>query len=263
MLRSSKHLEHYAVHATDGLIGHVRDFYFDDKAWVVRYLVVETDGWLSGREVLISPISLGHWDDAESLLSVSLSKAQVEDSPGLDTHHPISRQHEMDYLGYYGYPYYWDGNGLWGAGSFPSLVRMSGNDPDVQGESSHASQMQEAGSAAGDDPHLRSINAMHNYRIEANDGEIGRVRGFLVEEATWAIRYLVVETGHWWSGHQVLIVPEWIRAVSWLDRSVNVVVTRHQISTAPAYDAALLLERKDEEALFKHYGSTGYWGKPF
>ncbi|WEN16509.1 PRC-barrel domain-containing protein [Rhodanobacter sp. AS-Z3] len=263
MLRSSKDLEHYAIHATDGLIGHVRDFYFDDKAWVVRFLVVDTGSWLHGREVLISPISLGHCDYVKQLLPVSLTKAQVKGSPDIDTHQPISRQHEMGYLSYYGYPYYWGGHGLWGAGSFPSLMLTSVDDPDGRGVLPHASPMHEAGSAPGDDPHLRSINAMNNYCIEATDGEIGHVRGFLVEEGTWAIRYLVVETSHWWLGHQVLIVPEWIRAVSWLDRSVNVVVTRHQISTAPAYDAALLLERKDEEALFKHYGSPGYRGLPF
>ena len=262
MLRSSKDLEHYAIHASDGLIGHVRDFYFDDKAWVVRFLVVAAGGWLPNREVLISPISVGHCDHAKKLLSVSLTKAQVKGSPDIDTHKPISRQHEMGYFGYYGYPYYWGGNGLWGATSVPSLMLRPVGDPDRQGELAHAPPMQEAGSAAGDDPHLRSINAVHNYSIHATDGEIGLVRGFLVEDETWAIRYLVVETSHWWSGHQVLIVPEWIRAVSWLDHTVTVVVTRDQIKSAPPYDAALPLERKHEEVLFKHYGRPGYWHHP-
>jgi hypothetical protein len=263
MLRSSKDLEHYAIHATDGLIGHVRDFYFDDKNWVVRYLVVQTGSWLLDREVLISPISIGHSDYAKKLLSVSLTKAQVKGSPDIDIHQPISRQHEMGYLGYYGYPYYWGGFGLWGAGPLPSLILKTVDDPEVQKKSLHASREQEGGSATDDDPNLRSIKAMHGYRIDATDGEIGHVTGFLIEEGTWAIRYLVVETGHWWSGHQVLIVPEWIRDVSWLDQTVDVVVTRQQIRTAPAYNAALLVERMDEEALFKHYGSPGYWGQPF
>ncbi|MEP6897286.1 MAG: PRC-barrel domain-containing protein [Rhodanobacter sp.] len=262
MLRSSKDLEHYAVQATDGPIGHVRDFYFDDKAWVVRFLVVETGGWLPNRDVLISPISIGQCDHVKKLLAVSLTRSQVKGSPDIDTHKPISRQHEMGYLGYYGFPSYWGGNGLWGAGSFPSLMLTAIDDPDGQGELSNALPLQEAGSAAGDDPHLRSIDAMHNYRIEATDGEIGHVKGVLIEEGTWAIRYLVVETSHWWSGHSVLIVPEWIRKVSWLDRAVDVVVTRQQISSAPAYDAALLFERQDEEVLFKHYGSREYWDQP-
>lgn len=263
MLRSSKDLEHYAIHATDGLIGHVRDFFFDDKAWVVRYLVVETGSWLKNREVLISPISLGHCDYANKLLSASLTQAQVEGSPDIDTHKPVSRQHDMGYLNYYSYPYYWGGRGLWGMGSFPTLLLQTVDDPDQQRDPAHASSTQQGKAATGDDPDLRSINAMHNYRINASDGEIGHVKGLLIEEGTWAIRYLVVETSHWWSGHQVLLVPEWIQEVSWLDQTVNVVVTRQQIKTAPAYDAALRLERMDEEALFKHYGSPGYWGQPF
>ena len=262
MLRSSKDLEHYAIDATDGLIGHVCDFYFDDKAWVVRFLVVATGSWLLNRKVLISPISLGHCDYANKLLPVSLTKAQVKNSPDIDTQQPISRQHEMDYLGYYGYPYYGGGQGLWGAGSFPSLMLASRDAPDEQRELANASKMQETDSSAGAAPHLRSINEMHDYQIHATDGEIGLVHGFLVEEGTWAIRYLVVETSHWWSGHQVLIVPEWIRGVSWLDRTVNVVVTRQQIKNAPAYDPALLLERKHEEDLFKYYDRPGYWDRP-
>jgi hypothetical protein len=262
MLRSSRDLENYAIEATDGTIGHVRDFYFDDKAWAVRYLVVETGGWLQGREVLISPISLGHCDHAKKRLEVSLTREQVKGSPDVDTHQPISRQHEMGYLGYYGYPNYWGGNGLWGAGSLPSLMLRSVDDPDGQGLLLRESRRQEVGSVAGDDPHLRSINAMHNYRIHGTDGEIGLVRGFLVEEGTWAIRYLVVEAGHWWSGHQVLIVPEWISGVSWLDQTVNVVVTREQIKTAPFYDPEVLLERKHEDIFHQHYDSPRYWDLP-
>lgn len=263
MLRSSTDLEHYAIHATDGMIGHVRDFFFDDKTWVVRYFVVETGIWLKNREVLIATISLGRCDYAKKLLSASLTKAQVNGSPDIDTHKPISRQHEMGYLGYYGYPNYWGGNGLFDAGRLPGPTLTSLDDPDGKKELSHASCTQGAVSAQGNDPHLSSINAVHNYRIEATDGEIGHVKGFLLEEGTWAIRYLVVETSHWWSGHQVLVVPEWIREVSWLEKTVHVVVTRHQVKTAPAYDAALVLERMDEKALFKHYGSSGYWGQPF
>lgn len=129
-LRSSKHVEHYAIHATDGLTGHVRDFYSDDKAWVVRFLVAETGSWLPGRDVLISPIPLGHCDYVNQLLPVSLTKVRVKGSPDIDTHQSISRQHEMSCLGYHGYPYCRGGQGLWGAGAFPSLMLTSAADLD-------------------------------------------------------------------------------------------------------------------------------------
>src|SRR3954469_10555939 len=100
MLRNVKDLRGYAIHATDGVIGHVDDFYFDDEAWAIRYLVVETGTWLPRRQVLISPLSIGHPDWSAQLLPVSLTKAQVRDSPDIDTRVPVSRQHEATYHRY-------------------------------------------------------------------------------------------------------------------------------------------------------------------
>src|ERR1700687_3992661 len=112
MLRSMNDLEGYAMRATDGPVGHVKDFYFDDQAWVVRYIVVETGSWLLSRKVLISPIAIGQPDRTEKVLPVSITREQVKNSPDIDTDKPISRQHEMQYFGYYGYyPYYWGGAG--------------------------------------------------------------------------------------------------------------------------------------------------------
>jgi hypothetical protein len=111
-----KDLEDYVIGAADGTIGHVKDFYFDDEAWVIRYLVVDTGTWLSSRTVLISPIAIGHPNWLEKILPVSITKEQVKNSPDIDTEKPVSRQHEIQYLGYYGYPYYWGGPGLWAGG---------------------------------------------------------------------------------------------------------------------------------------------------
>ena len=120
MLRTMNDLEGYAIRATDGTIGHVKDFYFDDETWVIRYLVVDTGTWLSSRKVLISPVAIGHPNWAEKVLPVSITKEQVKNSPDIDTEKPVSRQHEIRYLGYYGYPYYWGGTGLWGGGLYPT-----------------------------------------------------------------------------------------------------------------------------------------------
>ena len=97
MLRNVKDLRGYAIRATDGVIGHVDDFYFDDEAWAIRYLVVETGRWLPDRQVLISPISIGHPDWSAQLLPVFLTKAQVKGSPDIDTNKPVSRQREAMY----------------------------------------------------------------------------------------------------------------------------------------------------------------------
>ena len=111
MLRSMKDLEDYAIRATDGTIGHVKDFHFDDKAWGIRYLVLDTGTWLSSRKVLISPIAIGHPDWAGKILPVSITKEQVKNSPDIDTDKPVSRHNEIRYRGYYGYPFYWGGPG--------------------------------------------------------------------------------------------------------------------------------------------------------
>ena len=123
MLRSIDELENLSVRATDSLIGDIRDLYFDDETWVVRYLIVGTGTWLSSRKVLISPIAVGHPDWSGKTLPVSITTEQVKHSPDIDTDKPVSRQHEMQHLGYFGYPYYWGGSGLWGADPYPAAMR--------------------------------------------------------------------------------------------------------------------------------------------
>lgn len=264
MLRTMNDLEDYAIRATDGTIGHVKDFYFDDGAWVIRYLVVDTGSWLSSRKVLISPIAIGHPNWTEKVLPVSITKEQVKNSPDIDTDKPVSRQHEMHYLGYYGYPYYWGGAGLWGGGLYPSMMRpgYAGFTPAphvVQSEADKAYAQAEVARHEDDDHHLRSCKAVKGYHIQATDGDIGHVQGLLVDEETWAIRYIIVDTSNWWLGHQVLIAPQWIQDVSWSDATVSVNLTRQAVKDAPPYDSAAQLDRKQEMGIHEHYRRPGYW----
>jgi len=261
MLRKTTDLERYIIGATDGTIGHVTDFYFDDEAWVIRYLVVDTGAWLSSRKVLISPIAIGQPNWAEKLLPVAITKEQVKNSPEIDTEKPVSRQQELQNLEYYGYPYYWVGTGIWGQGAYPSMMLPS------FGSAFQGRQMQEAHiptdaeprrREAGD-PHLRSCKEVMEYHIHATDGDIGHVQSMLVDEETWAIRYLIVDTSNWWLGHQVLIAPQWIQDVSWPDAKVAVDLTRQAVKNAPPYDPAARLERKQEAGIYKHYSRAGYW----
>jgi len=184
MLRSVKSLEGFAIGATDGPFGKVRDFYFDDQSWVIRYLVVDTSAWLGGRKVLISPYAIGTtgWD--AEVLPATITKQQIKDSPGIDADEPVSRQYEKSYLGYYGYPYYWGGTGLWGDSYYPGTVL-----PGAQTQYDDAYRGHLRGPSADDgDPHLRSCNQVKGYHLSATDGEIGHVEGFLIDDATWSIR---------------------------------------------------------------------------
>src|SRR5205807_5692272 len=79
------------------------------------------------------------------------------------------------------------------------------------------------------DRHLRSTTEVAGYTVEARDGEIGRVGDFIVDDETWAIRYLVVETGTWWSGKKVLVPPGWINSINWPEATVTVDLDRATI----------------------------------
>lgn len=263
MLRNMKDLEGCTIRATDDNIGHLTDFYFDDEAWVIRYFVVDTGNWLSSRKVLISPMAISHPNWAEKSLPVSITKEQVQNSPDIDTEKPVSRQHEIQHLGYYGYPFYWGGAGLWGGGIYPDmLLGYSGMMSIPQAYSPEAVEAyvsDEAKRHQNDDLHLRSCKEVVGYHIQATDGDIGHVQGILVDEETWAIRYLIVDTSNWWLDHEVLIPPQWIRDVIWQEATVSVNLTLQAVKDAPKFDSAAQLDREQEIEIFKHYGLPGYW----
>ena len=266
MLRNTKDIENYAIGATDGNVGQLKEFYFDDHAWVIRYLVVDTGSWLSSlssRKVLISPISIHDPDWVARTLPVAITREQVRNSPDIDTDKPVSRQHEMQYHDYYGYSPYWGGTGLWGAGVYPYGLYPGrvGFGWDGAGREKVNDEYARAEQARhqDDDPNLRSCNAVIGYHIHATDGEIGHVQGMLIDEDTWAIRYIVVNTSNWWLGHQALIAPQWIKDVGWLDKRVSVDLTRGSVKDAPPYDPTVELNRERESGLYQHYRRPGYW----
>jgi uncharacterized protein YrrD len=242
------------IRATDGEIGMVDQFYFDDESWTIRYLVVDVGGWLSGlsgRLVLISPYSLGSTDWHARCLNVRLTKKQVKDSPEIDTHKPVSRQREAVLSSYYGYPFYWNGPYLWGGQLSPT--EASGLEIKVREEAACEQQQN------GDDSRLRSTSEVKGYHVEATDGEIGHVKGFVVDDETWAIRYIEVSTLNWWPGKHVLLPPAWIKSVSWADAKVLVELDRATIQSSPEYDESAPIRREYEDELYRHYGWQPYW----
>ena len=245
-----KDLKGYAIGATDGDIGKLDDFYFDDESWTIRYLVAETGNWLLNRKVLISPFALGKVDLSRERLNVALTKKQVEESPSIDTDKPVSRQHEVSYLDYYGYPYYWGGPYLWGPMTLPQLSGAA------QRRNEEAREEREE----ANDLHLRSANKVTGYYIEATDGDIGHVEDFIIDGETWQIRYMVVDTKNWWPGKKVLVAPQWIDRVSWSDSKVYVDLSRETIKNGPEYHPDAL-NRKYEETLYTYYKRPKYWDR--
>jgi hypothetical protein len=245
MLIKAKELKGYSLKSLDGDIGSASEFLFDDRYWAIRYLVANSEGWLSGKKVLISPYSLSGLNDVEEQVSVRLTKKQIEESPSIDTDKPVSSQYETTYNGYYDLPNYWGGPYMWGSYAHLELDRTRRNRP--------------ASETMGWDRHLRSTHEVTGYHFVALDGEIGHVDDFIIDDETWAIRYLVVATKNWWPGKKVLISPKWIESVSWDAREVAIELTRETIKSAPEYTDESLLTRDYETGLYGHYNREGYW----
>jgi hypothetical protein len=245
MLSKAKTLKGYKLDSLDGEIGKVKEFYFDDRHWTIRYLVAETGTWLADRQVLISPYALVAVNNEERNIAIDLTKKQIEDSPSLDSDKPVSRQFEEAYLGFYGLPVYWGGPYMWGA--YPYVVRDREKWKEfTQGEKAW-------------DPHLRSTYDVSGHHIQALDGELGHVQDFIIDDETWAIRYLIVDTHNWWPGKKVLVSPQWIERVSWGESKVFVNLSRETIKQSPEYTEESLLTRDYEIGLHRHYNRQGYW----
>jgi PRC-barrel domain len=257
MLRSMRHLDGFTIGATDGDIGTVKECYFDDVSYTVRYVVVDTGGWLGERKVLLTPIAFRTMDWKHERITTGLTKSQVEKSPNIDTQKPVSRQHEIAYYGYYGYTPYWAGSYLWGAFPYPYPAAGPVLSPAELERAPHWDW--ETGDRQ--DSHLRSSREVTGYHIQATDGDIGHVEDFLVDDRSWAIRYVVVDTTNLWPGKKVLVAPAWIERVDWGDAKVHVDLGREQIKASPEYDPARPIERGYETRLHGHYGRPHYWGK--
>lgn len=256
MILAGSALKGFAVEASDGRFGTVSDFLFDDTTWKIRWMVVDTGAWLTRQKVLVHPSAIGRLDYRREELSVHLTKQQVRDSPDILSDAPVSRQMDTNLQGYYGLDPLWGGSNYFGGyasgmgGAFdPSPYRfdsglLEADRPDASRDDS--------------DPRLRSLAEIVGYHIQAKDGPIGHVENFLVDDATWGVRYLVIDTKNWWSGQHVLMSPYAVREISWSDRDVTLEVTRDQIKASPSWDPAGAINEDFEKRLHGYYGWPGY-----
>lgn len=245
MLTKIKLLKDYKLNSFDGEFGGVKEFYFDDQYWTIRYLVAKTGMWLIGKQVLISPYALISTNKEEQTIMVNLTQKQIEESPSIDSDKPLSRQFETAYFEYYGWPVYWIGPYMWGGYSYLERSPDHAEAPNLEGKMW--------------DYHLRSTDKITGYEIEALDGDIGHVDDFIIDDETWEIRYLVVSTRNWLPGKKVLISPEWIERMSWEESKVFINLTQEDIKNSPEYSEELLLTRDYEFKIYDHYNRTSYW----
>ena len=223
MLHLARKIRGATILATDGEIGTVLDFLFEEERWAIRYVLVDTGRWFSGKRVLISPMSVAvPWSRAG--LRVTLTKDQVWNSPQADSH-PMSRTAEAELLKYYGYPVYWGAPGIWGAFETPAALIAAPSAP-----------AQPQGPVVDiDAQHLRSTRDSTGYHLHASDGEIGHVDDYLIGEESWRIRYLVVDTSNWIGGKSVIVTSDAVKRIDTGRGTLHVDATRDEIRNSPPF----------------------------
>ena len=250
MLHSLKELDGYKIIGTDDDLGKVHDFFFDDKVWTIRYLVIGTGNWFPGKKVLVSPASLNPPDWSTKSLPVKLTTEQIKNSPPVDTEKPVSRQHEIELAKYYYWPMYWESDSLFYPGFSPETIEVI--------NSRQESLAEEVKLQA--DPRLRSADKVAGYSIKATNDDIGHVEDFIVNDETWNICYMVVDTRNWFpGGKKTLVSPLWISKVDWHSNTVEVDVTKERIENAPEYDPSTPINREYETRFYDYHGRSKYW----
>jgi hypothetical protein len=253
MLIVAAALKGFDIEANDGLIGTVSDFLFDDESWKLRWLVVDTGTWLIDRKVLIHPSAIKQPTyEGGRRLAVSLTKAQIEDSPDIHTDEPVSRAMELNLYDYYGWSPLWGGRGYFGANSIASPLSsppIIGHLP--AGDTDTLSRVER-------DSHLRSIADATGYHVHATDGMIGHIENFLVDDAQWDIRYLIVDTRNLWPGRHVLISPHAVVKTSWATQQFLLNISKERIKASPKWDPADLINSEFADKLHNHYNWPSY-----
>ncbi len=252
MQRNIKSLIGFSMGATDGEIGKVKEFYFDDLTWTVRYVVVETSNWLNGRKVLIAPQALLTPDWKNEIFPVNLTKEKIKNSPNIDTEQPVSRQHEIEMYEYYPWTSYW-GGGVWGGGMGVSGMMTEVHEPLT--EAVRRENSKDIKDANGD-PHLRSTHKVTGYTIHATDGIIGDVEDFIVNDNSWKLEYLVVDTGHWFPGKKVLISPKLVKEIEWDTSEVIINVSEADVKNSPEYEPGEAISESYAANLQNYYGDS-------
>jgi len=232
MLRSIKQLYGNKLVALDGEIGRVKDFYFDDQNWAIRYLVADTGSWLPGRQVLLSPYSLGRLEPNGKVWRANLTREQIEEGPAIELHKPVSRQYEEEYHRYYGWPFYWQGggqdSGLLGMNGF-FISAQTAKTSTGQPCKAMGSKLKYAGA------HLLSTRAVSGHRHQANNGMTGHVCDFMIDAQSWAIRQLVVKPGQQFSCEEIGIPMGKVERLSWDKSTMCIILTEEEVELGPAH----------------------------
>ncbi|GAB6145480.1 PRC-barrel domain-containing protein [Desulfocicer niacini] len=251
MLRSINEIIGYTFFVKEDDVGKCKDLLFDDQLWTVRHMVADTGGWLMDKKVLISPVMVQITDWQMQSIFLEITREQLEECPSLMEDEPISREHERKMFQYLNYPYYWAHDGLWGPGAYPAVMTQI---PDNSAQK-HDEETLEEEEEKVEENHLRSFKEVKGYDIEASDGNIGYVEDFILEDKTWALRYVVLNTRNWLpGGKKVILSLNWVKKVSWEQSTLFLDISREQVENSPDFDPEKPVNIEYETRLYDYYG---------
>lgn len=223
MIRNVKKIIGYTLGTIDGKIGEVKDFYFDDKTWTIRYLIVETGSLFFKRKVLISTQALVPPDWDKEILPVNLNIQQVENSPEIDIEKPVSRQQEMELNKHYSWKDY-------------------------------RTEDFNVGSINNEDQHLRSFVEVTNYKVKANNGEVGKINDFLIDDTTWKINFIVADALLTPPAKFVPVLSKLIKEIQWENATILIDSTVEKIKNSPQYFTDEPIDEAYVESVYNYCG---------
>ena len=240
MLRQIEALKGYTVNGTDGEIGNVNDILFDSSHWTVRHLVVDTGGLIGDHRHLISPYAVTNIDADDKRIDLDLTEQRVKDAPGIDADLPVSRQLEAQYYDYYAWPYYWTGPYSWGTGWVPKLSPNHAVDNVQQDLNAHLEAEQ--------DDFLHSFKVVNGYSVEASDGAMGDVEDMLMDDESWAIRFIVVDTNKVLPSKDVLVSPRAVRDINFRKSTLTLELTKDELKNMPSFESIKDASAADDDS---------------
>jgi hypothetical protein len=259
MLRLTKELINYDVKAFDDQIGKVDDFLFMDTDFIIQYMVVNTGPLFLGRNVLISPSTLGEPDWISKQIPVNLTKQEIKDSPDIKTDQPISAIDLERLHDYYRWPKFWT---PFNTALNSTNTRSSSNKRAVTPEQrTDTVKLSLQKVKEIDTPKLRSVNEVIGYEIAANDGTAGTIDDIIIDDKLWFLRYLVIKTGNIFNHKKVVLAVDWIDWISHRKSEFRIDMPIQTIKESPEFDPETPMTRRQEEVFYDFHGKPYYWVK--
>lgn len=273
MLHKAHTLIGTKIHATDGEMGHIEDFYFDDAKWMVRYMIVRTGSWFSGKRVMLAPSTIRDVIWEKHSIFVNLSQEQITKSPDLNMEMPVTREQEIELVQQLNYPDFWSGTpgpiddaistmgfaatgvavmGTGPAGSPPEVPdeiasdiystdisnsSMLGPDSSNTAEGEVEASVTRAAQAGAMGVQLHEVKRLTGFHVVGNDEPVGKVSDFMIDDESWQIPSLLVDTTAWWPGGEVLVATDLITGITPSHSQVHINATRDQVKGSPEYKA--------------------------